>query len=394
MTTIDSIRGPIRTSIWEKESAPSRIVWLSLAIIVALTAWSVFAMLDEVSVGTGKVIPSLRAQTIQSLEGGILADMLVKEGDIVQTGQVLAVLDDKRFQASFGEMDARILALKAAAARLRAQMSGNPLKFPEEVQKESGVMEREAKLYQSQKEALEANLSGLTESHTLTSRELQLTEPLVAKGAASQVEVIRLKQQVTELKRKIDEANNQFQVTARENYTKTMAELEADIKLGEGRRDQLARTTIVTPVRGIVKNVEVTTVGGVISPGGSIMEIVPIEDQLIIEAHVSPRDIAFIRPGMHAVVKLTAYDYSIYGALEGAVERISPDTLMDDVDKRVIYYRVYVKTDRAYLEAKNGHKYQIIPGMVSSVEFRTGSKTVFQYLVKPLNKFGEALRER
>jgi len=394
MNGVDLVQGPIRAGLWEKESKPSRIVWLSLAVIVALAAWSFFATLDEVSVGTGKVIPSLRAQTIQSLEGGILAEISVKEGDIVQGGQVLAVLDDKRFRSSAGEIDAKILSLKAAAARLRAQMAGTPLRFPEDVQKEAEIMEREEKLYQSQKEALEANVSGLSQSLALTSRELQLTEPLVAKGAASAVEVIRLKQQVTELKRKIDEANNQFQVAARENYTKTMAELEADIKLGEGRRDQLARTTIVAPVRGIVKNVDVTTVGGVISPGGTIMEIVPIEDRLVIEARVSPRDIAFIRPGMPAVVKLTAYDYSIYGALEGAVERISPDTLIDDVDKRTIYYRVYVKTNRAYLETKNGHRYEIIPGMVASVEFKTGSKTVFQYLVKPLNKFGEALRER
>jgi adhesin transport system membrane fusion protein len=331
---------------------------------------------------------------VQSLEGGILADMRVKEGDTVQQGRVLATLDDKRFQSASGEIDSKILSLKAAAERLRAELTGEPLTFPKELSRETAIIERERQLYQSHKDQLDANVSGLTQSLALRSRELELVKPLLAKGAASQVEAIRIEQDVVELKRRIEEAKNQFQVTARENYTKTMAELESNLELQKGRQDQLARTTLTAPVTGIVKNIEVTTVGGVIQPGGPIMEIVPIEDQLLIEARVSPRDIAFIRPGMDAVVKLTAYDYSIYGALEGTVERISPDTLIDEIDKRIIYYRVYVRTDRAWLENKAGQKFQIIPGMVASVELKTGAKTVFQYLVKPLNKLRESMRER
>ncbi|MCB5205374.1 HlyD family efflux transporter periplasmic adaptor subunit [Neorhizobium sp. T786] len=376
------------------ENRPSAIVWIGLAAITALLVWSYHSPLEEISSGTGKVIPSSKAQTIQSLEGGILSEMMVSEGDIVDQGQTLAVLDDTRFRAQFGELDSKILSLEAAAARLRAQMSGKDLEFPEIVQSDPDLMDRERSLFKAHKEALESNLGGLEETLSLTSQELKLTEPLVARGAASAVEVIRLKQQVVELRRKVNELKSQYEVTAKESYTKTMAELDSQIKLNEGRRDQLDRTSITAPLRGIVKNIEVTTVGGVIAPGGTIMEIVPVEDQLLIETKVNPRDIAFVRPGMDALVKLTAYDYSIYGALDGVVQRISPDTLIDEVDKRIIYYRVYVKTSRSYLQTADGKDHAIMPGMIATVEFKTGSKTVFEYLVKPLNKLNEALRER
>lgn len=381
-------------SLLPESRRPSIVVWMSFLAVGALLVWAYFAPLEEIAAGNGKIIPSSRAQMIQSLEGGILSELLVQEGDIVEGGQKLAVLDDTRFRASYGELDSKILSLEAAAARLRSQMNGTDLVFPDSVKGEKDLMDREQRLFDSQRDTLNANLSSLKESYALTSRELKLTEPLVAKGAASEVEVIRLRQQVVELDRKMKELENQFQVTARESYSKTMAELDSQVKLNVGRMDQLARTIITAPVRGIVKDIDVTTVGGVIAPGGTIMEIVPIEEQLVVEARVNPRDIAFIRPGMVAAVKLTAYDYSIYGGLWGKVERISPDTLVDEVDKRIIYYRVYVKTDNSSLKTPDGIEHPIIPGMVASVEFRTGTKTVLEYLIKPLNKMGEALRER
>ena len=381
-------------SLLPESRRPSIVVWMSFLAVGALLVWAYFAPLEEIAAGNGKIIPSSRAQMIQSLEGGILSELLVQEGDIVEGGQKLAVLDDTRFRASYGELDSKILSLEAAAARLHSQMNGTDLVFPDSVKGEKDLMDREQRLFDSQRDTLNANLSSLKESYALTSRELKLTEPLVAKGAASEVEVIRLRQQVVELDRKMKELENQFQVTARESYSKTMAELDSQVKLNVGRMDQLARTIITAPVRGIVKDIDVTTVGGVIAPGGTIMEIVPIEEQLVVEARVNPRDIAFIRPGMVAAVKLTAYDYSIYGGLWGKVERISPDTLVDEVDKRIIYYRVYVKTDNSSLKTPDGIEHPIIPGMVASVEFRTGTKTVLEYLIKPLNKMGEALRER
>lgn len=393
----------LTASIWNwlpsrrnKESVrqTSVVIWLSFFVVCALMIWSYFAVLEEVTVGQGKVIPVSKAQNIQSLEGGILSEMDVSEGQIVQAGERLATLDDKRFRSQFDETEAKIKALTATAARLNAQVNDTPLEFPESVKNDPDLMERERTLYNSQKDAYESSLVSLNKSLTLSSRELDLTAPLVQRGAASEVEVLKLEQQVTELHRKIREVKDQYVINAKENYSKTMAELDSLESLNAGKKDQLERTVLTAPVRGIVKNIEVTTIGGVVQPGGSIMEIVPLEDQLLIETRINPRDIAFVRPGLSASVKLTAYDSSIYGSLDGVVETISPDTLLDETDKRQVYYRVYVRTNQSYLSTKDGVKHPIIPGMIASVEIKTGSKTLFQYLTKPLNKMGEALRER
>ncbi len=221
-----------------------------------------------------------------------------------------------------------------------------------------------------------------------------MTQPLVAKGAASEVEVIRLQRQATELQGKIDEARNQFAVRAREEQVKNNADLDAQIQAMSGKADQVDRTTLFSPVRGIVKDIQVTTVGGVLQPGGKLMEIVPLEDQLLVETRINPRDIAYIRPGLPATVKVTAYDSSIYGNLTGLVEVVSPDTLQDEVRRDQFYYRVYVRTKSAELQNKSGQRFPILPGMVANVEIKTGQKSVMDYLIKPLNKVNEALRER
>lgn len=221
-----------------------------------------------------------------------------------------------------------------------------------------------------------------------------MTQPLVAKGAASQVEVIRLQRQASELQGKIDDARNQYALRAREEQVKNNADLDAQLEVMAGKEDQLDRVTMISPVRGIVKDIQVMTVGGVLQPGGKLMEIVPLEDQLLIETRINPRDIAYIRPGLPATVKITAYDSSIYGNLDGTVEIVSPDTLQDEVRRDQYYYRVYVRTKSAELRNKAGRKFPILPGMVASVEIKTGQKTVLDYLIKPLNKVKEALRER
>ncbi|OKP64693.1 secretion protein HlyD [Ensifer adhaerens] len=372
----------------------SAIIWLIAALVGSMVCWSYWALLEEVTIGAGKVIPSTKAQVVQSLEGGILQEMAVAEGDIVAAGQRLATLDDTRFRSNFEEAEKKIQALTAAAARLEAQISGRELNFPSLVANDENLKNRERALFESQRSAYTTARASIEKQLALSTRELNLTQPLVKKGAASEVEVIRLEQQVTEFKRKINELDDSYLVGAKENYTKTMAELDSLTSANKGRRDQLDRTLVTAPVRGIVKNIEVTTLGGVINPGGNILEIVPLEDKLLIETKINPRDIAFVRPGLPAVVKLTAYDSSIYGTLAGTVERISPDTLEDETDKRQVYYRVYVGTDSAALTAKDGQQHPIIPGMVATVEIKTGSKTVFDYLVKPLNKMREALRER
>ncbi len=378
-----------------------RPTWLRFGIIPAVCllvlvflTWAAFAKLDEVAVGAGKVTPTSKAQIIQSLEGGIVDSISVKEGDVVNPGQKLASLDRARFMSTVGETESKALALEAAAARLQAEVTGSAPQFSAAVREAPGLVAREMALYNSRRRNLDVNSASLREQLTLVRRELTLTEPLVDLGAASPVEVIRLRRQVNELTGKIDALQNQYVIDANSEYTKTMADLDIARQTLAGRQDQLNRTELTSPVRGVVKNLEITTIGGVVQPGGVLMEIVPIEEQLLIETRISPRDIAFIRPGLATTVKVTAYDPSIYGTMAGVVDRISPDTIQDEVDKDQVYYRVYVRTGSSSLKTKDGKLHAIMPGMVATVEIRTGAKTVLQYLMKPINKASEALRER
>lgn len=372
----------------------SSVIWLALAGLLIFVAWAWWAILDEVTVGTGKITPSSHAQVIESLDGGIVSAMLVREGDIVERGQMLARLDPTRFQSNYGESAARVRALRASSERLRSELTGEPLRFSEESMREPDLVARERQLYESRRRNLNETVANLQKTYQLVMSELRMTQPLVAKGAASEVEVIRLQRQATELQGKIDEARNQFAVRAREEQVKNNADLDAQIQAMSGKADQVDRATLFSPVRGIVKDIQVTTVGGVLQPGGKLMEIVPLEDQLLVETRINPRDIAYIRPGLPATVKVTAYDSSIYGNLTGQVEVVSPDTLQDEVRRDQFYYRVYVRTKSAELQNKSGQRFPILPGMVANVEIKTGQKTVMDYLIKPLNKVNEALRER
>ncbi|EPE7079502.1 HlyD family efflux transporter periplasmic adaptor subunit [Cronobacter sakazakii] len=372
----------------------SSVIWLTLAALVLFFVWAWFATLDEVTVGTGKITPSSRAQVIESLDGGIVNALMVHEGDVVKRGQMLARLDPTRFQSNYGEAAARARALRASSERLRSELTGEPLQFSEESMREPALVARERQLYESRRRNLNETLENLQKTYNLVMAELRMTQPLVAKGAASEVEVIRLQRQAAELKGKMDDARNQFAVRAREEQVKNNADLDAQLQVMAGKADQLDRATLFSPVRGVVKDIQVTTVGGVLQPGGKLMEIVPLEDQLLVETRINPRDIAYIRPGLPATVKITAYDSSIYGDLKGEVEMVSPDTLQDEVKRDQFYYRVYVRTKSAELKNRNGKRFPILPGMVANVEIKTGQKTVLDYLIKPLNKVKEALRER
>ncbi len=377
-----------------QERRMSAIVWLMLVGMIVMFIWAYFAILDEVTVGTGKVTPSSRAQLIESLDGGIINELLVHEGAIINKGQILARLDPTRFQSNYGEAATRVRTLRASSERLRAELTGAALAFSADTLKEPELVARETQFYLSRRQNLNETVSNLQQSLKLVQQELRMTEPLVAKGAASQVEVIRLQRQISDLRGKIDEARNLYAVRAREEQVKNNADLDAQLQVVSGKQDQLTRTTLISPVRGIVKDIQVSTVGGVLQPGGKLMEIVPIEEQLLIETRINPRDIAYIRPGLPATVKITAYDSSIYGNLTGVVETVSPDTLQDEVKRDQFYYRIYVRTNRADLTNKAGKLFPILPGMVASVEIKTGQKTVLDYLIKPLNKVKESLRER
>ncbi|WP_048997018.1 HlyD family type I secretion periplasmic adaptor subunit [Enterobacter kobei] len=372
----------------------SLVAWALFALLAVFIAWASLFELDEVTTGSGKVIPSSHEQVIQSLEGGIIHSLMVREGDIVERGQQLAQLDRTKTESSVLESESRLNAALATAARLKAEVNDTALIFPEELDDDVELVKQETALYQSRRESLEKGLAGLRQGAELVQRELSLTRPLVTQGAASKVEVLRLERQKNELENKITEMKNQYYVRAREELAKANAEIEAQRSVMKGREDSLTRLTFNAPVRGIVKDIDVTTVGGVIPPNGKLMSLVPLDDQMVVEAKISPRDVAFIHPGQKALVKVTAYDYSIYGGLEGEVTMISPDTLQDEVKRDVYYYRVYIRTDSNHLTNKQGKEFPVFPGMIATVDIKTGSKTILDYLLKPLNKAKEALRER
>lgn len=375
-------------------SPGSMIVWSVMLLLGLFFFWAINFELDEVTVGVGKVVPSSHEQIIQSLEGGILKELKVHEGDVVEAGQVLALLDPTQMDSGVQESRSRLLAALATSARLQAEMEGRELTFPEEVLEDQKLVAAETALYKSRRENLKKSLAGLNEALDLINRELKLTSSLVAKGAASNVEVLRLKRQANDLQSKLNDTQNQYTVKVGEELAKANAEVASQRSIIIGRADSLKRTVVRAPVRGIVKDIEVNTVGGVVPQRGNLMEIVPLDEQLMIEAQIAPRDVAFITPGQRAMVKLTAYDFNIYGGLEGKVAFISPDTIQDEVHRDQYYYRVYVRTDKDYLVNKEGKKFPIYPGMIAMAEIHTGSKTVMEYLIKPLNRAREALRER
>jgi len=372
----------------------SQVVWLTFACLLALLAWAAVFELDEVTTGTGRVVPTSREQVVQSLEGGILSRVLVREGDVVEPGQVLAHLDPTLAEATVEESASRMRAALATSARLQAEVGGGALEFPAEVQQDPQLVRAETALYESRRQSLQETSAGLGRALALVNQEIALTAPLVARGAASNVELLRLRRQANELQNQLSEVRSQYLVTSREELAIANAQMLEAQSVTRGRSDALRRSTILSPVKGIVKNVEVTTVGGVVPPNGKLLEIVPLDDKLLIETRVSPRDVAFLHPGQRAVVKITAYDYHIYGGLEGQVALISPDTIQDEVKPEVYYYRVFVRTERDYLLNAAGRQFHIFPGMVASADIHTGSKTIMSYLMKPLNRAGEALRER
>ena len=387
----DWVNGSVDGARLKRSKRFVRLVFLFFAVLLI---WAYLALLDEVSTGTGKVVPTSQEQVIQSLEGGVLAKLYVRQDDVVEPGKILAQLDPTVTEATVQESSAKYRAALASSARLTAEVNGSDLEFPDELDAFPSLQASETKLYEARKRSLKESLDWLAESKKLAQDELAISQSLTKMGAASNVEVIRLKRQLVELQLKETEIQSDYIVKAREGLAKANADVESLSSGIRGRADSLARLTLRSPVRGIVKNIEVSTIGGVVPPNGKLMIIVPLDEQLLIEARISPRDIAYIHPDQPATVKVTAYDYAIYGSLKGKVVSISPDTIQDEVKPAEIYYRVFIKTETDALFNKTGERFPIVPGMVATVDIHTGSKTVMDYLIKPFNRAREALRER
>ena len=406
-----------------------------VAFFVIFFAWASWARLDEVTRGDGKVIPSSQVQVVQNLEGGIVAAIEVHEGDIVDRDQVLLRIDNVRAASDLRENRKRYLALLGSLARLRAEVEATAISFPPEVPTDAPEVARnERDLYRARQEDLQSELAilrsqaeqrtqelaeqqtrlaQLTRSRDLAGQELAITEPLAASHVVAKLELLRQQREVNDLQgeldatrlavprleaalgeanRRIEERQLNFRADAQRELNTAQAEATALAEVITAAADRVNRTEVRSPVRGTIKRLLITTVGGVIQPGQDLVEIVPLEDTLLVEAKVRPADIAFLRPGQPAMVKVTAYDFSIYGGLDGVVEDISADTITDERGES--FYRVRVRTNDNALH-KAGQPLPIIPGMTTQVDILTGEKTVMDYLLKPILKArARALRER
>ena len=404
------------------------------SILIVLLLWAALANVDELTRGTGKVIPSSQLQVIQSVDGGIVSEIRVREGQIVDKGQLLLKIDETRFVSSLRENRAEYVSLVAKAARLTALAEGKTFMLPPEVQKEfPQIAAQERSLYDSRRMELDAQVGiarqqlaqrnqelvevrarrdTAAHGYELTQQELNATKPLLGSGAVSEVEVLRLERDVSryrgerdqasaqinriqaaigEASRKIDEVELQFRNEARVQLADVSAKINTLTASSTTLTDRVKHSNVTSPVRGTVKRLLFNTVGGVVQPGNPIVEVVPLEDTLLIEANIQPKDIAFLRPGQEAIVRFTAYDFAVYGSLDAVVEHIGADTVTDDKEKGNTYYVTRVRT----LKSSLGDNLPIMPGMVAEVDIKTGKKSILSYLLRPvLRAKAVALTER
>ncbi|MGX1321617.1 adhesin transport system membrane fusion protein [Bradyrhizobium sp. USDA 377] len=404
----------IRAAVRLRTPRTSRmLLWAFFALLATFLIWAHFAVLEEVKRGNGKVVPSRQIQVVQSLEGGIVGDILVQEGAVVERGQSLMRIDDTKFASEFGEIRERRASMAARLARLDAEAKGrSEIVFPDQtdevapaaVATERSVFKTRALKVAQDVDVLNQQIARLTQTSGLLDRELALTRKLYEQKVVPEIEMLRLERQSAEAKGQIAEAKakiattiSTFRAQADEDLAKSRADLAVLDENIKSAQDRVRRTDLRSPVRGIVNKLNVTTIGAVVQPGANLMDIVPLDDTLLVEGKIRPQDIAFIRPGQDAVVKISAYDSSVYGHLAGKVERISADTILDDkgeaAQRPETYYRVMVRTDKNHLGTEET-PLPIIPGMITTVEILTGKKSVLDYIMKPARTLrDEALRE-
>ena len=385
----------------EKHSGQFIVIILFFILMIVFVIWAYNSPVEEVTRGNGNIIPSSREQVIQSLDPGIVTEIIVKEGDMVEKDQILIKLDDTRSSAVLRESEAKVANLEATIARLKAEAYGTKLSFPDSVSPE--LRRREIAAYKARRQVMVDAINGLSQSKAALDREIAITAPLVSEGYVSEVELLRMRRDSADLATQISERRNRYKADANNELLQAESELAQSKENVAMRADPVERSQIRAPMRGIVKGIKVTTIGGVVNAGEDIMQIVPVDDKLLVEAYIRPQDIAFIRTGQPALVKVSAYDYSIYGGLEGKVTLVGADTVSNSMQNRAndlkldpnqVYYRVLVQTENNSLKDKNGKPMPIIPGMVATVDIKTGEKTIFQYLIKPITRMKQALSER
>ena len=374
-----------KAAFLEEKMPYANVLLLTIVgIVSAFLLWAYHSKVSELTRGQGKVIPSGSTQIVQSLEGGILFDLFVSESCFVEKGQVLAKLDDTAILSTYRESLIERDNLVAKIARLDAESQelGN-VRFPKYLEESNAdLVTSETLLFQTRRDQINTNQERLQKSLDLKSRELSITKPLADSGVVSQVELLRLETMVNDLEGQLEREKSKYlnEVVSQNNEYKTkLNQIEQSILAFE---DRVSRTDIKAPLSGIVNKIHVKTLGGVLQPGAPIMEIVPIEDSLLVEAKISPSDIAFVKLEQEATVKLTAYDYSIYGGLEGEVARISADTFLNEEDGKS-YYQILIQTGERSLKTTT-ERFEILPGMVAQVDIKTGKKSVLDYLSKPL----------
>jgi adhesin transport system membrane fusion protein len=420
------------------EDAPRVVrltIWVLLGFVAFLGIWANYAEIDEVTRGEGKAIPSSKLQKVQNLEGGIVSELFVREGQVVEIGAPLLRLDPTRFESNVGETDADRNAMQLRVERLSAEVDDRPLVVADALRAAAPAQAAsEEALYLSRRQQLNNEVGGLEQQLVQRRQELQefiskqaqfrnslqllrqeigISEPLVAEGAISRVEVLRLRRAevetrgqldattlaipraesaIKEVEQKIAETRSRFRSEALAQLNEARTDLNKAEATGKALEDRVKRTLVTSPVRGIVKQLLVNTIGGVIQPGSDLVEIVPLDDTLLVEARIRPQDIAFLHPGQRAMVKFTAYDFTIYGGLEAELEQIGADTVTDEDGNS--FYLIKLRTRKSHL-GSDEKPLLIIPGMVASVDIMTGKKSILSYLLKPIIRArAEALRER
>lgn len=366
----------------------SLVVWSVLALLGALLAWASVAEVDRVARAQGTVISSSRVQVIQAVDGGVIESLMVREGDRVKQGQVLAKFEDTRTKSYLGESEAKRAGILANIARLRAELSETPIKYPAEVRLFPELIRAQEDLMAGRRQTLRTDIRLLEETHRLAREELAMTETLVKDGDASQLELLRARRQVTDAQARLSNRRNQYIQDVNAELTRANEELGQVEQQTTQRRQQMVKSVVYAPMSGVIKNVRFTTIGGVLRPGDELLSIVPLDESMIVEARVSPRDIGFVRSELGAMLKFDAYDYTVYGVVEGKVDYVSADSMHDETqrnDPNATYYRVHVLT-RSPATTQTGKSIDVIPGMTATVDIRLGRRTVLEFLLKPISK--------